>query len=388
MFGLPMRNKYWPIALDIGQDSVKMLQLRSFGNELAVSACGRRKFSSDARNNPARRRELAVSAVRELMSQRGFKGRKVVTALSCDQLGIKSVRLPELPEIELEEAIRWEASERFSFDINADRLRYIHAGQVRQGTDTQDEYIVLAVPQETIDEHLAIVAEMGLHSVHIDAEPVALFRVFDRYLRRKRDTESVSIVLDIGASSTRVVVGQGRQIVFIKSIDIGGNRLSNSVARQLNLSFEEAIDLRSMLIKEQNNRDEQSDQVENPRLTKSVGWTIHDALRVEVEALSKEVALCLRYCSVTFRGLRSQNVIVTGGQACDPNVVKLLSEQLGVECVVGQPLRSLDVSSVAFGGDRRAAMPEWALCTGLALRQIEAGASVTDVKNARNRLSA
>jgi Tfp pilus assembly PilM family ATPase len=99
--------------------------------------------------------------------------------------------------------------------------------------------------------------------------------------------------------------------------------------------------------------------------------------------------LCLRYCSVTFRGVRPSSVMLTGGEAHDPAVVSLLAEQLNIPCQVGQPLRGIDVSSVDLGGDRRSNLAEWTLCAGLAARAVEIPAAAgEDEDGNRDRLSA
>ena len=163
---------------------------------------------------------MAVAAVREMLREGGFRGRRVISALSCEQLAIKSVRLPQLPEEELADAIQWEAKERFGFEVEPGQLSYIRAGLVRQGTETREEIILLAAPPGTVDAHLELLGEMGLTAEHIEAQPVALFRVLERFLRRGADSEAVSVILDLGRAAVRVVVARGRRIVFIKSIDI------------------------------------------------------------------------------------------------------------------------------------------------------------------------
>ena len=392
MFWSPLKKNNWPIALDIGSDSIKMLQLGEDGGQIVVSACGRWKFAADAPADDEQRRKLAVTAVREMLSAAPFRGRKVVSALPCSRLGIKNIRLPHLPAHELREAIRWEAEERFNFPVSPDRLKYLHAGQIRQGSETQDEVIMIAATEETVESHLAMIQEVGLQAEAIDVEPVALFRVVERFLRRQADSDAVSVVLDLGAEGTRVVVARGRQIVFIKSIDIAGRRFTEAAAKQLNLSYAETAELRSLIL------DEHSEDARQPQdaprgaaaagVSQSVGWTIHDAVRGEVEAMAREVALCLRYCSVTFRGLRPTSVTISGGQAYDPSVVQLLGEQLSVECAVGQPLKGINVSNAPLGGNRRGRLAEWALCTGLAIRGADFEQVSGETSDGLDRLSA
>jgi len=376
-----LRNKAWPIALDIGTDSIKMLQVQKVSGAVRACASARYVFPEPAPTDPKGRQELAVAAIRQMLKKGGFVGRRVVSALSCEQLSIKNIRLPQMPEKELTEAIKWEAKGRFDFDVSGDHLIYLHAGQVRQGTETGEEIILMALPDQTMDAHLRLLDEAGLKPEHIDAEPIALFRSFERFLRRKADEEAVSVIVDIGSSATRLVVARGRQVVFVKSIDIGGRKMNESVASHLNLSYSEAAELRLRTLREP------PDHPAKPAEPAAVNWTLRDAVREPAEALAKELALCLRYCLVTFRGIRPDRITVTGGQAYDPALIELLQKNLNMECVVGHPLRNIDVSSVDLSGDRRGMLCEWAVCTGLAIRDVQFQ-TLREAEHGENRLSA
>ena len=380
-------NKFWPIAVDLGADSVKVMQLHRVGGALSVLACARWQYPDSVGQDPQQRRQLAVSAVRDLLRNGAFRGRRAVTALSYKDLCIKNVRLPHMPKHEKDQAIRWEAKERFGFEIVDDRLRYIQAGEVREGNEVRDEVIMLAVPEETVEDRLALMRELGLRVEHIEAEPVALFRFHERYLRRQADEEAVSVLVDLGMEGTRVVVARGRKIIFIKSIETGGREITETVGRQLNLSSAEAMQLRMRTMPDEPPRsDEQSD--DEPDGRDSVDWTVHDAIRGVVETLTREISLCLRYCSVTFRGLRPRNLMLTGGGAYDPALVQLLRENLTIKCEVARPLQGIDVSTADFANSRRGILAEWAVCTGMAIRNASVQQQKQEVDDERHRLSA
>ena len=369
LFLSPKRR--WPIGLDFGTDSIKMLQLCQERGRVRVHAAERWHFPSPGDQDPFQRKELAVAAITDMLKRGNFHGRRVVSALRCDELGIKNIRLPRMRPDELQQAVLYEAGERFGFEVAADRLSCLNAGRVRQGSEVRDEIILLAVSEEVIESHLDLLRQVSLVPEAIDAEPVALFRGFERYLRRQADEQSVTVIVDIGHNASRVIVAQGRQIAFIKSIDIGGRRLTDAVAGQLNLSYTEARDLRlrKMRQNEQSPPAEEGGQEGSAsRDRSSIEWSIHDAVRGEVEALAREIALCLRYCSVTFRGLRSRRITLTGGETYDRALVDLLTGQLGTPAVVGEPLRGVDISGVDLGANRRGTATEWALCAGLAFR--------------------
>lgn len=389
MWNLLMHHKYWPIALDMGTSAIRMLQFQGVGGRLAAAGSACWKYPHEARTtDPARRRELAVGAVRTMLKNGRFRGRRVVTALATSQLCIKNFRMEVPDERKLDQIVLAEARERFNFDVQPDQLNYLNAGQIRQGAEVRNEIIMLAVGPDVIAEHLAMMDDMGLYVEHVDAEPVAMFRGFVRFLRRTDDEQSVSVIVDIGMGGTRVVVARGRQIIFIKSIEIGGQKLTESVARKLSISYEEASDLRLKLSREGAQAAGEAPAQAKPPEGDSMHWTIVDSLRAEVEALAREINLCLRYCSVTFRGFRPETVTVIGGEAYDAGVMQLLAEGLGIPCVVGRPLKGIDTSSVDLGSDRRGMLTEWAICAGLSARGIDVQAMQASAEPDSDRVSA
>ncbi len=382
-------KKRWPIALDIGTDCVKMLQMQSVGCTMSVRASGHWQLPASAPRSGDSWRQLVVHGVKEMLQKGNFTGRRVISSLSSSDLMIKNVRLPIMSPSEMDEAIRWEAKERFGRDFAPDQLHCIDAGQIRQGAENCQEMILLAAPAEVIDSHVAMLLEMGLTPEYLDPEPQAMFRPFERRLRRRADENEITVVVDLGHSSTKVIVGRGRGLILIKKIDIGGKDLAEAVARQLNLTVEEAAELRLQIIGEHANVDRgNSDGESQPGDPNSMSWTIVDAVRGKVEELGREVALCLRYCSVTFRGLRPKRVMMTGGQAYDPAVMKLLGEQLNIECQIAQPLRGIDTSVADLGGDRRGMLAEWNLCAGLSFRSAQYERTARKINNEQDRLSA
>ncbi|MCE5327285.1 MAG: pilus assembly protein PilM [Planctomycetaceae bacterium] len=377
MFGSLIR-RHWPIGLDIGADSINMIQFRRAGAGVAVNACGRYRFAEGESQNPALRRKAAVKAIRDML-RRDFQGRSVISCLSCGDLAMKNIRVPHGEDIH--DAVVREAQQRFNFDIGPDQLRYLVAGEVRSGNEVHTEVLMLAVREQTVQDHLAMLAEAGLSPLHIEPEPVPMFRVFEQRLRRRVDEDNVSVIVDLGCSGTRVVVARGRDIIFIKVIDIGGRRLNEAVARQLNLTEAEACDMRMRSGRPQRRSEDAAEK-------EDVNWTLYDAVRSEAESMAREIALCLRYCSVTFRGLRPERVMLTGGEAHDASLVRLLGEQLNVECQVACPLQGIDLSGADLGGERRGTLPEWTISAGLAMRGIDLRNDSQETGHDRRRLSA
>ena len=381
-------NKRLPIALDLGTRTIRMLQLQHVGDTMRVAAADSWQYPKSLAEDSDERQRAAVDAVRRMLRSGGFKGRQVVTALSSAQLEIKNVRLSRMPPAQLDQAVRAEAAERYDFPVAGSRLNYLDAGEVRSGNEIQREIIMMAASGGAIDEHVSMVADMGLAPEHVDAEPVALFRVYERFLRRRSDDGAVTVVVDVGYTRTRVVVSRGRNIVFIKVVDIGSGRFTEAVAHHASLDDEEARDLRRRASRQNTEGDPAPGEAAVDLERSSVDWTIRDALRSEVEALTREIGLCLRYCSVTFRGLRPQEINLTGAEACDATFVEMFREHLNMECHVDDPLRGIDSSGVDLGVQHGCVPADWAVCAGLAVRTADPGEFVEEADNEQCRLSA
>ncbi|MHC4717349.1 MAG: pilus assembly protein PilM [Planctomycetota bacterium] len=387
MLSVFSRSRHGPIGLDVGAEGVRMLQLERTKDRLSVAAAARWHFPQSVLTggaDPTQRLQLAAQGVQEMLAKGWFHGREVVSCIPADRLSVKNVRLPHMPEEELAKAVSWECQERFGFEVTADRVHYINAGEVRQGTESRNEVILLAVSDEVIDEHLEMLNQMRVVPAHIDAEPSALFRTYQRFLRRAQDESSVTVVVDIGLSVTKVVVARGATVVLIKTIDVAGDRFNRSVAKELNLGYEEARHLRRRAFEEAGfgagpGGAQPADQLQ---------WSVVDAVRSPVESLAREIGLCLRYCSVTFRGLRPARIILTGGEAYDSALVKLLGGNLDCECVVGEPLRGIDLGNAELGGDRRGVLTEWSAAAGLALRGVLEPPELRKADHERSRVSA
>ena len=109
--------------------------------------------------------------------------------------------------------------------------------------------------------------------------------------RRQQDQDQRIMFVNIGANSTAVVIAEGVTVQFLKYIDEGGRHLDQAVARHLQMKLADATALR------RHSGDRRADQ-RDPEVARS----IHESIYPVLERLAAELAMCVRYHSVTFRG--------------------------------------------------------------------------------------
>ena len=370
----PKWSSTQPIGLDIGHDSVKLLQLEVQGEaladrptakrSLAVLAAAKHPIPDEARKNPSHRAELTAEIIQRLLAQQPFVGRNVVATLPRELIHVKNLRLPPMPADELDAAVHFEARTVFPFEADDARIEYLPAGEVRQGNEARQEVIVLAVKNTDIENYLQQLDKCGVVVQSLDSEITGLFRAFERFIRRREDELDVQMLIDIGARRTQVIIGKGRDINFYKPVEIGGLHLLDAISRKLAITVDEARALRQRLL---DSEDQVDPHTREAARRDPVRQAVFDATRSVAEELAQELAMCLRYYTVTFRGHRPTHARVVGGEAGDPQLQAILHSMLNIPVEAGKPLYSVDTSKMR-SVDRRGSMSQWALAMGLGLR--------------------
>ena len=367
-----------PIGLDIGHNSIKMIQLSINEGHISVIAADETRFDAGINNDQQTGNDFIVSSMKRMIANGGFLGRNVVTCLPSDKLKITSLRLAEADNYSIEQALRREVAHRFGLDPEKDSMDYMVAGSVRQGDEIKNELILFATDSETIKDHIATLEQADLRPVAIDTIPCALFRSFERSLRRQEDRDRTAVFVDVGSRFTTVVFGREGEISFIKQIQIGGQKFTKEIAAKLGISnaeaemLQEALRVDPGLLSLKADIGEQAPAESWHNIDMSTRQVMVDAVSAVANDLVKEISLCLRYYTVTFRGKRVERAVFAGGGAYEDILLNILKRKLAVEIELAQPLRGFDLSNgrikVNFDSDRRGLFCEWAVAVGLALK--------------------
>jgi len=366
-----------PIGLDIGHHSIKMIQLAVYGEQITVLAAEEARIEP-TNGDEQERNNYIVSAIKDMLARGNFHGKNVVSCLPSGDLKITSLRLTEAEGEKTEQVLRREVVQRFGLEPDKDAMDYIIAGNVRQGDEIKNELILFATNNEIVKSHIEILEAASLRPIAIDTIPCALFRSFERSLRRQEDREYAVIFIDVGSCYTTVVFGRGGEICFVKQIKIGAGNFNREVASKLNISNSEAEILRGQLQAEygpampKQHPAMQESAESTQKIDASTRQVMIDGISKIADELAKEISLCLRYYTVTFRGRRVERAVLTGGGGYEKILLDVLRRQLTVGIEVAQPLKGFDLSkeraNLNFYGDRRGLLCEWAVAVGLSLK--------------------
>jgi type IV pilus assembly protein PilM len=295
-----------------------------------------------------------IEAIQHAREGREFRGKEVVVCLNDRQLFLQNVRVPKADTAVIDRTVQQEVAGRIPYPVAETEIRYVEAADIRQGDQVMREVILMACHRPILERILELIDKAGLTPTAVDVEPLAVLRCYASQFRRDEDRRIRSLVVHVGYASTLVMIAQEEDLLFVKYVEIGGKQFDESVARSLKMDLREAAALR------RHNGDRRSDR-QDPEIARS----INEATRPVVDRLANELAMCVRYHSVTFRGQPLERLVLGGGEATGA-LIESLDKRLGLKGELSDPFRPYE-SSV-----NRGRLGQWDVASGLALRPCQA----------------
>ncbi len=360
------RNKKLPIGLDIGNHSIKMVQLGENKNKLQVLSAEERLIPHDLKDETEKKKQFIKEAIEDMIETGDFQGNEVITCINNDRLNMTSIKLSNINEEDIQDVIKREAEQKFGINPENGVVEYLEAGNVKFGEDIKGEYIIFAADNDSLSEIIELIDESGLDIKSIDTIPCAIYRSFRQYLRRKEDWQKATVFIDLGSKYTTVVFGMEGGICFAKQVPVGGNDFNGEIAKKLNVSMSDAQILREKV--KALNSENPENKNEEYFIDSTVRQSVVDAVSAVSERLVKEVSHCLRYYTVTFRGKRVERAIFTGGESYEKILLNTFKRHMTIDIEIANPFRGLDLRNVNISPDRRKNLCEWSVAVGLGLK--------------------
>jgi len=165
--------------------------------------------------------------------------------------------------------------------------------------------------------------------------------------------ETVALV-NIGASVMNINIVKNGNFAFTRDISIGGNRYTETVQKELNLSYGDA---------------------EKAKKGESIEGLNPEALSAVIETVNGEVASeivrSFDYFKTTSLQEKVDKAILSGGCAKIKGLVPYLSERLGVKVEMVNPFNHVEIDPKAFDVQYvRDVAPQVAVGVGLAIRRV------------------
>ena len=350
-------------AIDIGFSSVKIAKFKKKKDKLVLLELGSNKVSPGSfKEGDIEDQALVATTLERTFKDLNIKPEKVVTTISNDNIIIRNIEMPAMPEKELAEALKWEIEDYLPFPAHQAALDYLI---IEKGEEII-KLLLVAAHNNTLNSFMDVYERAGVKPLVINVQPMALLSI----LQYQNKLDETAVIVDIGASGTRVVIGDSRNVYLSRTIDTGGYDFTKSIMESRDMEFMEAEKYKIENGLESDNK--QSNQLDTPLSQLSMtGLSEGDVLSTLAANLGKEISRSLEYYQMKFRGSNLKQIYLTGGGSRLKGLTGVINEEIELEIVPLNPFGEIEHDFP----DEELVRAEFSIPIGLAVSEVVASES-------------
>lgn len=388
---MPEKPTPSPVAVDFGAASLKVLQimLGTFSEPARLISAACIPTPPELLAKDAERLAFQSDALSTLLRSAGFKGRRAVCAVSARRTFVQHIQVPVSGAGTVSDRVRDQVIAQAGCGPDLLIVRHVEAGEVKRQGHTKVEAVCFVMPREVVVSHMNALRAARLSTVGVHSEHQALLRTFDPITKRQEDDALTSLYVDLGATTTKMVIAHGRSLVLAKTIQVGWAHLR---AKGAPIAAGSASTLAQFAAGARNSDPDPApqpgEQHPDPANTdipidRRVGAPapgMHDLPEGDpaapaskalsaVEQLTDEIGMGLRYHAAMFPKRPVGRAVFVGGGACDMDLCRHVARKLRLAAQIADPISTIDLRghTELNGLDLTIPQPGWAVPLGLCL---------------------
>jgi type IV pilus assembly protein PilM len=229
------KKKIQAFGMDISDSSIKIMQLSRHRDSYFPVAHSHLDLPPTmiANHMISDQQKLADYISRAITAAKHVSSRYVVVSVPEAKSFVRILEMPKMGDVELEGAIPWELEQDIPVPI--DQV-YMDWQIVKEG-ETTNQVLVMSTPKDYIDTLVGSLKMANLKPIALELESLATARA----LIGPEDENQATMVIDMTTSLTSFIIVSGKGVLeYTSNIPIGGNHLTESVARNLGITPKEA----------------------------------------------------------------------------------------------------------------------------------------------------
>ncbi|MBS3939168.1 MAG: type IV pilus assembly protein PilM [Peptococcaceae bacterium] len=224
------------LGIDVGNAQIKIVELR-LGKKphllrYAIVPTPPSTIENAVVKNPAELKKALLTALKIGK----FTVRRGTTVLTGQNLLLRHIELPPMPQKELRSAIAWQFDQFFQMRL-AEMLTDYQV--ISEGLGKPSSVLLVAMQREPVMVLVDNLRQAGLLVEGVDIEPLAALRAIK--LCRQADTERQTVaVVDCGAGTTNISIFSSGLLSSVRVLNIGGSDFTRAVMNYLGVDWSSA----------------------------------------------------------------------------------------------------------------------------------------------------
>jgi type IV pilus assembly protein PilM len=340
------------VGLNLGKSGFRAVELERKKDEIQVTRYG--MFDGHGLNlnseNPTELQNYS-NALAEFYKDVGFTTSEVAVGLDENNVFMRVIKLPAMSDKELEGSIKFEAEQYIPVPINDVNLSFQRLDFDYKDKSKIDVQIV-AARKTVLSKYVGVLRGAGLVTRTIEPETIALGRLFGD----TKDAPVGTLIIEMGFSSSLIIVAYGGYVRFSRSVPIGGEALTRAIQQGVGLDFMQAEEYKKIYGMDPS----------------QVDGKIYNAVKPLIDNLIVEINRASIFFTNHYESANIRRIILTGGTALMPGLLLYIASNLEYEVELANPLKNIGLSQKLEKNRNMIVQqgPLYSIAFGLALKEV------------------
>jgi len=292
-----------------------------------------------------------ADAARRLVARSGTRTRRVAMAIPQAAVITRKITVPAgLREDEMELQVEGEVNQYVPFSMDEVSLDFCVIGPSPTAAD-ELEVLVAASRKDRVQDRQALAEAAGLEPVVLDIESHASRLAISRWAAclPRQGKDAVIALFEIGGDNTGLKVLANDELLYDRDQAFGGAQLTQLIARQYGLSFDEA---------------------ERRKIDGTLPSTyLTDLHEPYADSVAQEIGRALQYFFTSTAHHKVDHVLLAGGAASLAGLADRVREVTGFDCMVVNPFDLMHLGNAVSPDRLVREAPAYLIACGLAMRR-------------------
>lgn len=330
-------------GLDIGTQSVRLVQLKGMGQKLALTSYGSAPLPAGLTQSDSK---LDLQKLAKIIDQLAKKcqidTKNVVSAIPGTSVFNAVVTLPPMNQSDLVNAIRYQAEQ--NIPLKLEEVKYDWQVIKQDPTTKELTVMIIAAAKGKVDQMMQLFEYADLNVMALETATVAMARSLSS------PEDPLVLLLDIGATTTEIAVVENGILSQTRSFPLGGFAMTRAIGQNLGLEMDQAEQFKAKFGLSQDKLEGQVYKVVEPVLRNILDEAVRSVNFYQEQS-----------------GKKITRVILTGGTTRLPMMAEYIKAYTALEVVFGNPWSKVSYQS-SMSDNLNQVAPEFATAVGLAMR--------------------
>lgn len=310
-------------GLDIGTTAIRAVELKGKGSSKALHKYGqvaidRKTSTSDSRSD----QQKLAQTVKDLIGQTGITSTNVAVGIPSNKVFTAVFDIDRLSPEDLNKTLKYQADSMIPTPLEQSKVDWALLGD-SPVDKTKVEILLSSVPNNLVEARLDVLESIGLNVIAFEPDNLALVRAM-----LSPETSTPQMVLDIGYTSTDLVVVMNGAPRLTRSIPTGAEAFVKAATQNLGIDRSQAEQFvyKFGLSKEK------------------LEGQIHQAIISTVDLLIAEIEKSIKFFQGRYSSTPIQRIVVTGGASTLPEFPLYVANKFSISVEIGNAWRNISFS--------------------------------------------